>query len=94
MEEEKLIFRIRADKSPKEPAIAMAKTFMENTDFEVHAIGEVANNQAVKAIAIALSTLASKGIYAGVDIFFGDTPHNKKDGIMSTVMCYRIFKKK
>lgn len=90
--QEPIIFRVRGDKHPRLPGIAIAKTFLEGKQIEVHAIGELANNQCVKALAIAISFLATKGVYVGVDIFFGDTPHNQKEGT-STVMCYRLFRK-
>lgn len=73
-----LIYRIRGDKHPRNPGIAIAKGFHEGKDIEVHAIGELANNQCVKALAIAINWLAGRGIYTGVDVFFGDTEHNQK----------------
>lgn len=91
--DEKVIYRIRGDKHPRNPGIAIAKAFLEGQQIEVHAIGELANNQCVKALAIAISWLATRGEYVGVDIFFGDTDHNSKEGKTATVMCFRLFKK-
>ena len=87
-----IVYRIRGDKHPRNPGIAIAKGFYEGKNIEIHAIGELANNQCVKALAIAINWLAGRGTYVGVDIFFGDTEHNQKQ-TTATVMCYRLFRK-
>lgn len=55
-------FKVKSETDVKDLAGAIANTINENNKTEIQAIGAGAVNQAVKAIAIARSFVAAKGV--------------------------------
>jgi stage V sporulation protein SpoVS len=84
------VFKVSKKSEVKPLSVAISKTFIEEGSLTVQAIGELANNQAIKGIARAIGLLESKGKRVLIHPFFGDTPHNKKDGTEATVICYNL----
>jgi stage V sporulation protein SpoVS len=74
-ENKKLIFKVSSKSNVHSLSTAIAKTYLEGQDFEIHSIGEMSNNQATKSIARACQLLSGKGKDVYVKIFFwGYTP--------------------
>lgn len=59
---EKIFFKVKSETDVKDLAGAISNTINEDNKIEIQAIGAGAVNQAVKAIAIARSFVAAKGV--------------------------------
>lgn len=79
VKEQMLLFKVSKRSNSNRLAEAIYKTLLEETPFEVQAIGAGAVNQAVKALAIARGKMAQGGRDISFIAGFRDIPDLRKD---------------